>query len=705
MPRIQANRRAAFITPLGEEALLLKTFTGTEELGRLFNFELELLSEQRAIKFEDIVGQNATVRLALPGGGTRYFNGFISRFAQLPNQDTMASYRATLSPWLWFLTRMADCRIFQDKTVPKIVEDVFRDHGFTDFKNSLSGSYRERDYCVQYRETDFNFISRLLEEEGIYYFFEHDNGKHTLVLADSKSAHATYEGYSSLPYLAQKAATPHQQVVTDWLVEQAVLPDFASLNDFDFEKPNTSLNVKAGTGNPHAASGFEVFDYPGGYKEYADGETNARLRIEEIQAGFEVAKGTTQAHGVVPGCLLSLERHPRDDQNREYLIVGAQYQLKLDFYGSAVRAEEAEFFQCQFSAVPSEKPFRAARQARKPVLGGPQTAIVTGPSGEEIYTDKYGRVKVQFHWDRRGKGDENSSCWLRVGQSWAGKNWGAIQIPRIGHEVIVSFLEGDPDQPLIIGSVYNAESMPPYALPDNKTLSTLKSNSSKNGKGFNEIRFEDKKGDEQIFIHAEKNQDIRVKNSVYETVGANRHLIVGNDQVEQVLQDRHETVKRDHAEKIGRDRSLLVAGKEAKEIAASQSLKVKGDVIEEFSANHSEKTAADYYLKADNIVIEALTNVTIKVGESFIAIEAGGIKIGTNGKIVLDSKDTMNLKSMGAMSLESIMEYSAKGLKVALKADTELAAQGLKVSIAADTMAELKGNAMAKIQGAMVMIN
>jgi type VI secretion system secreted protein VgrG len=290
----------------------------------------------------------------------------------------------------------------------------------------------------------------------------------------------------------------------------------------------------------------------------------------------------------------------------------------------------------RFSCIPFDVPFRPQRNTRRPVVEGVQTAIVVGPKGQEIYTDEHGRVKVQFHWDREGKRDENSSCWIRVSQNWAGTGWGAMIIPRIGHEVIVDFEEGDPDRPLITGRVYHGVNKPPYKLPDEKTKSTVKTNSSEGGEGFNEIRFEDKKGEEQIFIHSEKNFDLRIKNDSFETVSNNRHLHVEKDKFEQVDNNRSETVDADHKEQIGKDRHLDVKGKEAKQVGGSLSLTVKGDVIEAFKANHSEQTGKDYYLKAQNIVIDGMTNITLSVGSSYIAIESGSIEIKTGGQIKID---------------------------------------------------------------------
>jgi len=632
----QKNRELAIETPLGEDALLLTSVAGTEALGRPFEYRLELASENRQIKAADIVGQNVTIRLDLLAGGSRYFNGHISRFTQLTTAGQLARYRATVVPWLWFLGRTSNCRMFQDKTVPDIIKQVFRDHGFTNFEDGLSGRYRKWEYCVQYRETDFAFVSRLMEHEGIYYFFRHENGKHSLVLADSYGAHEPYPDFAELTYQPADKGTTTEECVSDWVVESHLQPGSYALNDFDFENTQRDLQARAKIGRGHTLAEFEMYDYPGDYTETGDGEEYARKRIQELQAQYEVATARSDARGICAGFTFSLASHPRADQNREYLISSANYTIKGDEIFSAGTGGSELIYSCDFTAIESSQPFRSPRTTPKPSISGPQTAIVVGPSGEEVHTDQYGRVKVKFHWDRYSNADENSSCWIRVAQIWAGKNWGGMYIPRIGQEVIVEFLEGNPDRPIITGRVYNAQAKPPYDLPGNKTMSTLKSNSSKGGDGFNEIRFEDKKGEEQIYVHAEKNLDIRIKNDRFETVGNNRHLHVEKDKFEHVDNNRSETVDADHQEKIGKDRHLTVKGKEAKEVDKSLSLTVKGDVIEVFKAKHSEQTAKDYYLKAQNVVIEGLQNITLSVGGSYIAIEAGTIEINTSGQLKID---------------------------------------------------------------------
>ena len=678
----QKNREVAIETTLGEDVLLLISFSGTEQLGRLFEYKLELASEDYQIKPESIVGQNVSIRLILGNGKVRYFNGYVSHFTQLTSSDQLARYRATVVPWFWFLTRVADCRIFQEKTVPEIIEQIFRDRGFTDFENGLSGKYRTWEYCVQYRETDFNFISRLMEQEGIYYFFKHENGKHSLVLADSASAHEPYPEFEQLEYHPAEKGTTTEECISDWAVETHLQPGLFALNDFDFKNPKGDLQARTKVSRGHTAADFEIYDYPGEYTETSHGEEYTKMRIEELQAQYEVSTAISDSRGICAGFIFSLTDHPRNDQNDDYLITSANYTIQGDDIFSSGAAGSDFIFSCSFTAIKKSEPFRSPRTTPKSKVSGPQTAIVVGPSGEEIYTDKYGRVKVKFHWDRYSKADENSSCWIRVAQVWAGKNWGAIYTPRIGQEIIVEFLEGDPDKPIITGRVYNEQAMPPYELPKNKTMSTLKSNSSLGGEGFNEIRFEDKKGEEQIYIQAEKNLDINVKNDRFETIDNNRHLHVKKDKFEHVDNNRSEEVDADHKEQIGKDRHLKVKGKEAKQVDGSLSLTVKGDVIEVFKANHSEQTTGDCYIKAANIVIEGTTNVTVKVGQSYIAIEAGGIKIGTMG--------TLELESMGQLSIKG-----TAGVKAESPAKVDL--QG--------TMTSVKGSAMVEVQGGLVKIN
>jgi type VI secretion system secreted protein VgrG len=596
-------------TPLGED-LLFHSMTARESLGCLSEFEVNLLSARNDIPFDKVLSANVTVKVALATGGPRFFNGFVTRFALTGARGRYHQYQASVRPWLWYLTRTSNSRIFQKKKVPDILKEVFGEHPIADFKSELSGTYREWEYCVQYRETDFNFISRLMELEGIYYYFKHIEGRHTLVLSDSYTAHSAYEGYSEISFRALARLRPGQEAITEWRVGQEVQPGRYTLKDYYFEGPGIDRTAKSTTERKYQLSDYEMFDYPGKYVTVSEGEHYARTRLEEAQAQFEIAHGLTNCRGVCSGSLFKLKSHHRGDQAREYLIVETNQQFEYNEY-ETLEAKGTDYH-CAFTAISSRQAFRPVRMTPKPVVQGPQTAIVVGPSGQEIYTDKYGRVKVQFHWDRYGKADENSSCWIRVSQSWAGKRWGAMFVPRIGQEVIVDFLEGDPDQPIITGRVYNGESMPPYALPDEMTKSTVKSYSSKGGGGFNEIRFEDKKGEEQLFLHAERNQDNRVKKDSLEWIGNERHLIVKKDQKEKVEGDKHLTVKGDQNEKV--DGTL--------------SQKLGMDLQQKVGAKHALHAGQEIHLKAGmNVVIEAGTGITLKVSSSFINIGPAGIYI------------------------------------------------------------------------------
>ena len=618
----QKHREVAIETPLGGDVLLLISFTGNEKLGRLFEYKLELASEDHQIKSDSIVGQNVSIRLNLGNSGIRYFNGYVNHFTQLTASGRLARYRATIVPWFWFLTRVADCRIFQEKTVPEIIEQIFRDRGFTDFENGLSGEYRTWEYCVQYRETDFNFVSRLMEQEGIYYFFKHEDGKHLLVLADSASAHEPYPEFEQLEYHPASKGTTTEECISDWAVETHLQPCSFALNDFDFKNPKGDLQARTKVSRGHTAADYEIYDYPGEYTETSHGEEYTKKRIEELQAQYEVATASSDSRGICAGFTFSLTDHPRDDQNDEYLITSANYKIQGDDIFTTDAASSDYIFSCSFTAIKNSQPFRSPRTTPKPKVSGPQTAIVVGPSGEEIYTDQYGRVKVKFHWDRYSKADENSSCWIRVAQVWAGKSWGAIYTPRIGQEIIVEFLEGDPDKPIITGRVYNDQAKPPYDPKKKPTMSTLKSNSSKGGEGFNEIRFEDKKGSDQIFIHGEKDLDIRIKNDAKEFIGQDRHLIIERDQIEKIGGDKHLTVKGDQNEKID----------------GTVSLDAGMDLQQKAGMKHALEAGMDVHIKGGmNVVIEAGMQLSLKAGASFIDIGPSGVAISGTPTVMINS--------------------------------------------------------------------
>ncbi len=642
----QDNKRFSIQTPMGKDALLLARFRGTEGLSEMFRFDLDLFSELQAIEFEEIMGQAVTLCLSLDKGKMRFINGVISSFSQDYGWEEskgdlkLVRYSATLVPWLWLLTRTRDSRIFQKMSVPDIVEKVFSDKGFTDFKSDLTSQYEIREYTVQYNETDFNFVSRLLEEEGIHYYFHHEEGKHTLVMADHSGANPACPNQSSARFLMSgREDFGEEDLIQRLRMVKQIRAGKYTLKDYNYEIPDTDLEVTYDTTAALGPGEREYYDYPGRYPKREAGDSLAAIRMEEEEARIATLSGTGSCRAFASGFRFMLMESEREDWNeKEYLLTRLRHRMdQADTYVSGTDAAQTgpdrSMYENQFECMAHEVPFRPRRKTPVPVIDGVQTAIVVGPSGEEIYTDELGRIKVQFHWDREGKYDENSTCWLRVGQSMAGLGWGAVYLPRIGHEVIVEFIDGNPDRPIVTGQVYHGVNTPPYALPDEKTKTTFKSNSSPGEDGFNEIRFEDKAGEEQVFIHAQKNLDLRTGNDRFETIGHDRHLHVSNDKFEDVENDRHEAVKGEHREKISGDRHLKVEGKEAKKVSASKSLTVEGNVIEVFQADHSEQTGADYYLKAANVVIEATSNITLGVGGSYIAIEPGSIEIESPGEI------------------------------------------------------------------------
>ena len=638
----QTARAVEIFTPLGDDVLLFHRMTATEELGRLFQCELDLLSQDPNIKLEDLLAQNVTIRLELPQGAIRYFNGFVSRFSQEGTFGDLHAYRATVHPWLWFLTCTADCRIFEkatfpgEMTVPNIIKQVFRDREFTDFEEALSGTYRTWDYCVQYRETDFDFVSRLMEQEGIYYYFKHENGRHTLVLADAVSSHDVLDGYDKIPYYPpDERLRRERDHIYGWSMAQAVQPGSYALNDFDFQRPQANLQVKSVIQRHHARAEMAMYDYPGEYIQTKDGEAYARARIEELQAKYERVQGQANARGLAVGNLFELTNHPRQDQNREYLIVAATYEIESDAYASTSVADAEEGYTCSFTAIDSKQPYRPARTTPKPMVQGPQTATVVGPTGDEIYTDQYGRIKVRFHWDHEeGRADEERSCWIRVAQVWAGSNWGGMHIPRVGQEVIVEFLEGDPDRPIITGRVYNNDNMPPYDLPSQKTQSGLKSRSSMDGNpgNFNEIRFEDLKGSEELSIQAEKDESILVKHDKTENIGHDETMSIGNDRTETVGNNETITIGNNRTESVGANESITVAQNRTRNVGQNEIVSVALTRTHNVGVNEMINVGA-----AQEVTVGAVQTVTVGAAQM--------VTIGATQEVTVHGDRTINART------------------------------------------------------------
>jgi type VI secretion system secreted protein VgrG len=635
MPATQKNRLLSVNTILGDDVLLLRSMVTQERFSTPFEYELTLLSAQTDVSPDALLGTAMTVALALPNNNRRFYHGYVKRFSFTGFHGRYAAYQATLVPLLWFLSRSSDCRIFQNKTVPVIVKEIFSKYGLTDIKEVYSATFRTWEYCVQYRETDLNFVSRLLEHEGIYYFFTHEDGKHILVLTDNSTAHSTVTDYVNVPFHNEQSAWSKEiDHLDSWITNKTVRSGIFVHQAFNFTTPKTNLLTTSNSPKDHALAKMELFEFQNDYALASEGTSYAKMRLEEEQAEHATVRATGNARGLYCGALFTLENHARSDQNIQYLTIAAQDVLHSDEFESTAASDNPALFRTTLTAIVAKTPYRPARQTQKPVVPGAQTAIVVGESGKEIWTDEHGRVKVQFHWDRYGTSNENSSCWIRVAQIWAGKGWGGIMLPRVGQEVIVDFLEGDPDQPIITGRVYNGECTPPYALPTEATKTTIKSSTSTGGAGFNEIRLEDKAGEEQVFIHAQKDYETRVKNDEITWIGNEQHLVVVKDQLEQVKGAQHLTVTGKQLEKVDGDKHLTVGGDYNQAIIGGVSLKASTNIQQKASIKYTVDAGTEIHLKAGmNVVLEGAVGVTLKSSGSFVSVGPSGVII--SGPLVL----------------------------------------------------------------------
>lgn len=714
MPLTQNRRLVTLATPLGADAFIVTGFRGRERLSTPFAFALDLVSENLAVAAADLVGKAVSWTVNMPDDGPRPFHGFVRKLVAGDQVNRgLRTYRAEVVPWLWFLTRTTDCRIFRNMTVDAIITATFDRLGLADYKKQLSGTYPTRDYCVQYRETAFAFVSRLMEEYGIYYYSEFADGKHTLVLADAASSFFDCFPHGTVEY---RPDMPNAQAVSSWDRAFAFRSGKIAHTDYNFETPSTSLLKDADTTVELSGIGtFELFDYPGGYPVAGDGKTLAKSRMEEVESEYDTASGSSRCTSFTPGGKFAMENHPSD--NGSYVFLEVEHNASEDWNAGGPGAAD---YANTFRVAPAAVPFRAPPSTPRPLVAGAQTAVVVGPKGEEIYTDKYGRVKVQFFWDRLGKKDENSSCWIRVSEMWAGKQWGMVFTPLIGQEVVVEFLEGDPDRPLITGRVYNAEQMPPYALPANMTQSGLKTRSTKGGgeADFNELRFEDLKGSEDIYFHAQKDfhrfvendDDLKVEHDQFIQIKNNRTLTVkdgfehitietgdrertvskGNDKLAVSKGDRTvtvdtgkftETVKSDYTVTVqDGNRSVTVStGNDTHAVA-------KGNRVVNVDTGNDTLTVAKGNIgvkaTAGSIEIEAGTSITLKVGANKIVIDASGILIDAT---------KVTLKSGGSSVEVGPAGVTVKAPTVGLKGDAQVKVEAPMVQVAGSAMTEIKG--------------
>ena len=650
---------------LGDK-LLFASMDATERLGELFRFRLEMLGKDAQVDLRRLLGTSMAVQVHMPDGYKRWFHGMVAEIAQTGfttiEQVVYARYSASLVPRPWLLTQRSDCRIFSRMTAPEIVRTLLDEAGYSDVKLSLGGNYATREYCVQYREDSFNFISRLLEQEGIYYFFRHDKDRHTMVLADGLGAHERDATFGTLPYMPRgQQRTRTVPAVGEWEAVRAIHTTSHSLTDYDPMRPRASLAVSRDCGQDdlHPVSGLEAFDYPGRYVETTAGERHAQARAEAHNVERSRFRGRTHAAGLSVGALFELKDFPRTEWNREYLVTGTSTHMEESGYASG-GGGEVEPFDCGFEAIESGLPFRSAPRARWPVIAGLQTATVVGSdSDEDIAVDAEGRIQVKFHWNTDDRKGDKVSCPVRVASSWAGKGWGAVNIPRVGHEVVVSFLEGDPDRPLVIGSVYNADHVPPWALPGNRHWSGIRSRSLLGATAdFNEIRLDDTKGSEQLCLHAQKDMHETIEHDRFATVDNDETLEVKNDQAEKIGNDRSQDVGNNDTTKVGK-KFKIDAGSEIELVTGQSSIVMKS---------------------SGEITIKG-TKITIK-GQQEVKVDGG---IGVDVK----AGATMNVKA---------------GAQMNIKSDGMLKAEGGAMAQVKAPMLTLAGQGIAQLSGGLVKI-
>ncbi|MBI4389658.1 MAG: type VI secretion system tip protein VgrG [Nitrospinae bacterium] len=681
-------------TPLGTDKLLIQKLGGTEMVSGLFRFDLEMTSKENNLSFDNIVGKNVTVTMDYGEGQKRYYNGIVGRFVQYGTDERATIYHAEVYPWLWLSAFVHNSRIFQEKSVPEIIKAVLSDLGFTDVKDQLKGTYSPREYCVQYQESVFDFVSRLMEDEGIFYFFEHESGKHTLVLADDASNHVSCPGFDKARLQRSGSSLVEDDVLTQCAMEQSVGTGKYAVDDFNFETPSADLLSSVDGNNK-----YRIYEYSAGFKETSVGSKIADKRLQAHELPTKLFRGSGYCRAFVAGFKFKVQDHERPDFNGEYVLREVRHSASQEDYANS------------FVSFPTSVPYRPPRNTRRPTIAGSQTAIVVGPSGEEIFTDKYGRVKVQFHWDQEGKKDENSSCWIRTTHGWAGKSWGSIFIPRIGQEVIVSFLEGNPDRPIITGMVYNAEQTVPYTLPDDKTKSAIKTRSSKKGdtKTFNEIRFQDLKGSEEFYMHAEKDMKIVVENNRTTTIGDPNTAKDGSETVD-IKKNRTVTIKEGN-EKLtvtkGNRTVDVQKGKETHNVKDTRTLTVTGNETHNNKADFTQNVTGNYTLNVDgDLLIDVKGKVTVKSGKDML--HQSSAKLTNKSTADLTNDAGANLKNKAAANLDN--EAGANltnkgGAKLENKAPTVTNNADAKLENKAGGMHDVTAGGILKLQGAMVKIN
>jgi type VI secretion system secreted protein VgrG len=693
----------------GEEAVLTR-FEGREEMSRPFEFFLTIDSPKETIAPQDVIGKPIGVRLDRGDGPPRYFHGYISHlwagdFAMSQGKQTTPSrmYRVRMVPWLWFMTRAARSFVYlpekQEKSFQEVLDEVIKrvkSYGHVqatiDAASASILKNRKVEHCVQYRESDFDFLSRTLERFGVYYYFRHEQGKHMMVLSDSPTYPTAVESEVDFP----TSFGNHVKVdrITGWEHGYEFVSGKWEQTDYDFLQPSTNLKVNATRGSQVSLSnnsGYELYDYTNDYVKKGDGREEAHRRMEEEEVRFNTVYATSSCKTFTPGYTFKLRSHHSNpgEANRAFLLTAVEHHASQP--GRVTSPDSEPTYRNRFECVPKEMQFRPKRRTPCPELSSIQTAVVVGPAGEEIYTDEHGRVKVQFHWDREGKRDENTSCWIRVSQSHAGRGFGGIDIPRVGEEVIVSFLEGDPDRPLITGRVYHKESMPPFSLPGEKTRSGIKTKTYK-GAGYNEMSMDDTPGKEQIRIHGQYNMDSVIENNETHKIGKNRTKDIGVDEVMSVGNNQKLKVGVNKTVDVGTDHTETIGANQSIKIGANQTVKIGANQATTVAANQSNTVGS---AKTENVGMMSNESVgfmkTTNVGVAYSIIS--GAAMNTAVGFVSAEEVGMTKKIIVGSKLEIVVGAS----KLVMEAGGKVTIEGTEFLFSA------KGNV--KINGAIIDLN
>jgi type VI secretion system secreted protein VgrG len=691
------DRNITVSTTLGSD-LLFTQMEGFDEISQCFRYEMGLISKDMNLKADDLLGTAATISVGL-ADGKRHFHGFITEFSFHEYREDYAHYRAVLRPWLWFLTNRSDNRVFQQKSVVEIIEEVFKAYPDAKVEKRLKKSYPPREYCVQYHESDLNFVQRLMEHEGIFYHFDHAEGEHTLVLTDANAGVKDAAGFETVKFRGEAGNVGAQDDVIMTLLPRASVRSGVYVHtDYDFKKPASDLMTKSDAPKSHKQAAGELYHYPGSYIEIGEGEPLAAIRLEEAQAAHVRVEASGNVRGLWSGVSFTLEEFEREADNQKYLVLRSDYEMWDDQYRAGMERQGLGYG-VKLMLQPASLTFRPDRRTPQPLMSGPQTAVVVGPSGEEIYTDEYSRVKVQFHWDRLGGKDENSSCFVRVSSVWAGSGWGFIQIPRIGQEVIVDFLEGNPDMPIITGRVYNASQMPPYGLPGSATQSGWKSNSSPGGGGWNELRFEDKAGSEEVYFQAQKDHNELVKNNETRTIGNDFAEDVGHDAKQDIGHDRTETVGNDKSVTVGHDQTTSIGNNDTETVGVDRSLSVGSNETisvgsnstETIGLNHTQTVAVAQTITVGAARVDSVGATearTVGVSQTQTVGTSRSVTVGTTESHSIGSDDSWTIGGNRSVKVAKDESISVGGNQ------TESVTGGVTVSVAKDRATDIKGGEM-----------